>query len=135
MSKPHFISGQWTGYYAYQSGHPRYRMGLGLRFGQGRIVGDGQDAIGGFVIRGRYDLPTREVWWSKGYIGNHEVHYSGLRVGKAIQGIWATGQHATGEFRIWPVGHGDDGEEVGEIKEVEKPMPEISVAIYVREDK
>ena len=102
------ISGKWTGYYCYTGRARRFRMRLELRFGQGRIVGEGQDSVGRFVIRGRFDIPTRECWWTKGYIGRHEVHYSGLRAGKAIQGTWSIGQDLTGGFRIWPIGSGED---------------------------
>ena len=104
------VSGRWTGFYCYTGRARRFRMGLKLRFGQGSIVGEGADAIGKFVIRGRYDLPTRECWWSKGYIGQHEVNYTGVRIGKAIQGAWSIRQDLTGGFRIWPVGCGEDDE-------------------------
>ena len=109
MPEPDLISGPWMGYYSYARRPQRHRMLLGLRFGRGRIVGEGKDDIGHFVIRGQYDLPTRECWWSKGYVGLHEVHYSGLRVGKAIQGTWSVAK-LTGLFRIWPLGHGGDDE-------------------------
>lgn len=105
-----------------------------MRFGSGRIVGEGNDGIGSFVIRGRYNVRTGECQWDKGYLGKHSVHYDGILVAKVIQGSWQIDNKWTGGFRIWPEGSGDD-EELREIKQDEKPMPEISVAIYVREDK
>ena len=129
-----FVSGPWLGFFTYASGPTKRRMELALRFGSGRIVGEGNDGIGAFVIRGSYSVRTGECQWNKGYLGKHSVHYDGMLVGKVIQGHWQIDNKWTGGFRIWPQGCGEEDNSI-ETEKLETPMPEISVAIYVREDK
>ncbi len=96
-----FPSGPWTGFYNYQPGD-RHRMDLHLTFGNGRISGNGNDDVGRFTICGRYDVTTKECWWTKSYPGSHDVSYRGFREGKGIWGAWDIKVFAHGGFHIWP---------------------------------
>jgi len=96
-----FPSGPWTGFYNYVPGD-RHRMDLYLTFTAGRLTGDGNDDIGPFLIKGRYDAATRECYWTKTYLGAHDVFYRGFREGKGIWGTWEIKLLAHGGFHIWP---------------------------------
>lgn len=85
-------------------------MNLHLTFANGSLTGDGNDDVGRFLVRGRYDAAERECWWTKTYPGSHDVHYRGFREGKGIWGTWDIGLFAHGGFHIWPRG-ADEGEE------------------------
>jgi len=101
-----FPSGPWIGFYTYSSDPARHRMDLALDFGNGNVSGDGDDDIGPFVIRGRYDATSKECHWTKTYVGKHDVFYKGFREGKGIWGTWEVGD-ATGGFKIWPLANGE----------------------------
>jgi len=96
-----FPSGPWTGFYNYQPGD-RHRMDLHLSFANGRLSGDGNDDVGQFSIRGRYDAESKECWWTKTYLGSHDVRYRGFREGKGIWGTWEIAVFTRGGFHIWP---------------------------------
>lgn len=104
MSDLRFPSGPWTGYYTYQSASGKHAMDLTLSFSDGRITGDGADAIGLFVIDGTYDAVGGECGWRKSYVGAHEVIYRGFREGKGIWGTWEIEREWRGGFQIWPLG-------------------------------
>jgi hypothetical protein len=108
MSDELFPSGPWVGFYTYQP-HDRHRMDLHLVFGGGRMSGDGNDDVGRFLIRGRYDAASRECHWTKSYVGRHDVYYTGYREGKGIWGRWEINAFNHGGFHIWPraAGEGD----------------------------
>lgn len=111
MSDPDFRSGPWTGFYTYSGQPGRHRMDLSIAFANGRITGEGNDDIGAFVLAGSYDAKTRECYWTKSYVGAHDVFYKGFREGKGIWGTWEIGNGPRGGFHIWPLGSGeDDGE-------------------------
>jgi hypothetical protein len=96
-----FPSGPWTGFYQ-QTGR-RYAQDMELTFEGGVIRGAGWDNQGEFVIKGCYDLESREVRWTKKYVGLHNVYYRGFREGKGIWGTWQMpGQRRAG-FHIWPL--------------------------------
>ena len=114
-----FPSGPWTGFYHYGVGTRRHRMDLALTFSHGRISGDGIDDVGPFVIAGRYDGQGGECYWTKTYLGAHDVYYRGFREGKGIWGLWEL-EILSGGFHIWPLGE-EESEEAAEI--VEEPMP------------
>lgn len=101
MSDDTFPSGPWTGFYNYQPGE-RHRMDLHLSFASGQISGDGNDDVGCFIIRGRYDAASKECWWTKTYPGSHDVAYRGFREGKGIWGTWEIKVFDHGGFHIWP---------------------------------
>ena len=109
-----FPSGPWTGYYQ-QSGR-RFPQDLELTFDVGVIRGGGWDNLGEFVIKGNYDLATREARWTKKYIGRHNVYYRGFREGKGIWGTWEIPPFSRGGFHIWPkrIGEGDTKAEASE---------------------
>ena len=108
-------------------------MVLSLRFGSGRIVGEGGDGVGNFVIRGSYDSRTGECQFNKGYLGRHSIRYHGVLVGHVIQGSWQTEGDWTGGFRIWPQGC-VEGDGAIETEPEAKSLPVVSFAVYVGQD-
>ena len=87
-------------------------MELNLTFAEGKLTGDGNDDVGRFVIKGRYSTQTLECWWTKTYVGGHDVFYRGFREGKGIWGTWEITPFNHGGFHIWPQGIGDKNTEV-----------------------
>ncbi len=77
-------------------------MNLHLAFSAGCVTGDGNDDVGRFVVKGRYDSASRECYWTKTYPGSHDVFYRGFREGKGIWGTWEIPGLAHGGFHIWP---------------------------------
>jgi len=96
-----FPSGPWTGFYNYQPGD-RHRMDLDLTFAGGQLRGVGSDDVGRFTVRGRYDPTSLECYWTKHYVGAHDVFYRGFREGKGIWGTWEITAFLHGGFHIWP---------------------------------
>src|SRR5260370_10919529 len=84
MSADLFPSGPWTGFYNYRPGGERHRMDLHLAFANGSMSGDGNDDVGRFLIKGRYDPGSLECHWNKTYIGGHDVFYPGFPEGQRI---------------------------------------------------
>jgi hypothetical protein len=82
-------------------------MDLELSFREGRIEGVGVDDVGRFVIRGRYDREALECWWTKTYLGGHDVFYRGFREGRGIWGTWEITALDHGGFHIWPRTEGE----------------------------
>ena len=99
-------------------------MDLVLCFGDGMISGDGNDDIGQFVVTGRYDEANCECYWTKTYIGAHDVYYRGFREGKGIWGVWEL-PNESGGFHVWPLGQ-EEGERDHE--SAEEPAPLEAVA-------
>jgi len=123
MSEELFPSGPWTGFYNYRPGD-RHRMDMGLTFVQGNMTGDGNDDIGPFLIRGRYDETSRECHWTKTYVGAHDVFYRGFREGKGIWGTWEIGVLGHGGFHIWPRQAGEGAHET-EVEEKGEPVEAV----------
>jgi hypothetical protein len=119
-----FPSGPWTGFYNYQPGD-RHRMDLALTFANGLMSGDGADDIGRFLIKGRYDTVNCECYWTKTYVGAHDVFYRGFREGKGIWGTWEITIQQHGGFHIWPRAAGR-GEEHAESAETAAPVDAIA---------
>ena len=115
-----FPSGRWEGYFL-QPGLPgKHGMELVLTFRDGTLTGDGRDIVGEFLIRGTYERDSGKCWWSKRYIGRHDVAYQGYAEGRGIWGTWEISSTFKGGFHIWPVGHGSgESQEVSE--EVDTP--------------
>jgi hypothetical protein len=90
-------------------------MQLHLTFANGVMSGDGNDDIGRFLIKGRYDSQSAESHWTKSYVGSHDVFYRGFREGKGIWGTWEIGILNHGGFHIWPKQVGDLPPEDSEI--------------------
>jgi hypothetical protein len=97
-------------------------MWLSLSFANSNLTGDGSDDVGRFLIKGRYDAATRECYWTKSYIGAHEVFYRGFREGKGIWGTWEITILEHGGFHIWPRTAGD-AEEQTEAEELVGSTP------------
>jgi hypothetical protein len=101
-------------------------MKLDLLFSQdGRIIGDGADDVGAFLIHGAFDSATLAVRWTKEYVGQHRVEYEGLYNQRSIAGSWTLNRLAGG-FRIWP-GESADAEETATAEE--RIQPEELVAV------
>jgi hypothetical protein len=118
-SDANFPSGPWTGFYTYAAIPGKHRMDLALEFINGRITGEGNDPVGVFVISGKYDASTRECYWTKTYVGAHDVFYRGFREAKGIWGTWEIGVFGRGGFHIWPLA---DGEGASHVERAEEPL-------------
>ena len=99
-------------------------MELKLTFRQGSMTGEGEDLIGPFLIRGRYQVEDGQCWWTKRYIGKHDVFYHGYNEGKGIWGLWEIPPNWKGGFHIWPEAMGDPNqpkltESIDELAEME----------------
>ena len=125
MNDSTFLSGPWIGFYTYSGEHSKWSQGLAFTFAKGRIIGEGKDNVGSFIIAGRYDTKNRECYWTKTYVGAHDVYYRGFREGKGIWGLWEIGQMWRGGFHIWPLGSGSCDAE-SEQKEDKSPVEAIS---------
>lgn len=107
MKQPDWPSGNWIGFYVYsRSVNNRHRMDLALTFSKGRVTGSGSDDIGKFVIKGGYSIRDGSCYWSKQYLGAHDVCYTGYREGRGIWGTWVIDYISSGGFQIWPLGEG-----------------------------
>ena len=100
-------------------------MQLHLTFSQGILSGDGNDDVGRFLIKGRYDAPSRECHWTKSYVGAHDVFYRGFREGKGIWGTWEITIQHHGGFHIWPRDAGE-GEQKFESAVQTEPVDAIA---------
>jgi hypothetical protein len=100
-------------------------MDLLLTFANGNMSGDGVDDVGQFLIKGRYDAASRECYWTKTYVGAHDVFYRGFREGKGIWGTWEIAAWSHGGFHIWPRQAGE-GEERAETAASEEPVDAIA---------
>jgi hypothetical protein len=99
-------------------------MDLHLVFKDGSVSGDGNDDIGLFLVRGKYDAASSECHWTKTYPGSHDVYYRRFREGKGIWGTWEIGTLAHGGFHIWPKGE-QDGETETAVAEAVAPVEAI----------
>jgi len=100
-------------------------MDLRLEFSNGLMTGEGNDDVGAFVIKGRYDSGTLECYWTKSYIGAHDVFYRGFREGKGIWGAWQIKHLSHGGFHIWPRQAGE-GEAAAEVMEQTEPVDAVA---------
>ncbi|MCZ7648669.1 MAG: hypothetical protein M5U26_25995 [Planctomycetota bacterium] len=105
----------------------RHRQELTLEFKTGNLRGDGYDGVGAFLIRGRYDRESREVWWTKQYLLAHAVDYRGFREGRGIWGTWEIRGQVRGGFRIWPKALGETEGEY-DAAEIEAPADALAIA-------
>lgn len=100
-----FPSGPWTGFFLQPILPGRHWMELNLTFQNGSVSGEGRDWVGEFLIRGRYDTSDGKCWWSKRYLGRHDVAYLGYNEGRGIWGNWdIVDPPLKGGFHIWPKG-------------------------------
>jgi len=130
---PRFPSGPWTGYFLQKEIPGKHLMELRLTFRHGSMTGEGRDWVGNFVIRGRYDLADGTCYWTKRYLGKHDVFYKGYNEGKGIWGQWEfalpsnTAATYRGGFHIWPEGM-DDPTEQHLHAEADLPAPAEALA-------
>lgn len=104
-SDPRFPSGPWTGFFLQPMLAGKHWMELNLRFQGGSVRGEGRDWVGEFLVHGSYDVGEGKVWWSKRYVGRHDVAYMGYNEGRGIWGTWELTDPAwRGGFHIWPEG-------------------------------
>ena len=102
---PRFPSGPWTGFFLQPILPGRHWMELQLKFQNGSVRGEGRDWVGAFLVNGRYDTTEGKCWWSKRYIGKHDVAYMGYNEGRGIWGTWELADPPwRGGFHIWPEG-------------------------------
>jgi hypothetical protein len=108
---PRFPSGPWTGFFLQRAIPGKHRMELILAFSQNQIEGEGRDWVGNFILRGGYSLYDGKCYWTKRYLGKHDVFYKGYNEGKGIWGTWeissAEFEYQQGGFHIWPEGMED----------------------------
>ena len=101
---PRFPSGPWTGFFLQPVLPGRHLMELQLTFSQGALTGVGRDWVGEFMIRGRYDLADGKCYWTKRYVGRHDVFYRGAYDGEgSILGRWSIGDYWSGPFALAPI--------------------------------
>ena len=106
---PRFPSGPWTGFFLQREIPGRHLMEMRLTFRNGGLSGEGRDRVGKFVMKGRYSVADGKCYWTKRYVGKHDVFYNGFNEGKGIWGTWeiaATREYPRqhGGFHIWPEG-------------------------------
>jgi hypothetical protein len=110
---PRFPSGPWVGFFLDARVKGKHQMELRLTFKSGSITGEGRDWVGQFILRGRYAVGDGTCYWTKRYVGRHDVFYKGFNEGKGIWGTWeldpavSAGMLIRGGFHIWPEGMGD----------------------------
>jgi hypothetical protein len=110
---PRFPSGPWTGFFLQKEIPGKHFMELSLTFQHGTMAGEGRDRVGNFIMRGQYTVEDGKCWWTKRYVGKHDVFYQGYNEGKGIWGKWEipAAIHFQGGFHIWPVGMGEPTEQ------------------------
>ena len=109
---PRFPSGPWTGFFLQPNLPGRHQMELHLTFRDGAMTGEGRDLVGPFTVEGGYSLGDGSCYWTKRYLGKHDVYYHGFNEGKGIWGTWeipASREYPAqrGGFHIWPEGMAD----------------------------
>jgi hypothetical protein len=116
-----FPSGQWKGFWLQRGLEGRQWMNLTLEFVNGRIVGEGRDRVGEFLIRGSYELKEGRCTLTKTYPGSHDVDYRGANEGdgKWVWGLWRI-RTDSGGFHLWPDGEPDP---TGSELKAAKPIP------------
>ena len=100
-------------------------MDLVLTFADHTVSGNGSDDIGQFVITGRFDGTNGECYWTKTYIGGHDVCYRGFSEGKGIWGLWELTRESGG-FHIWPLGQQEGNQDH---ESAEEPAPVEALAL------
>jgi hypothetical protein len=116
-----FPSGPWKGFWLQRGLEGRQWMHLTLEFVNGRVVGEGRDGVGEFVIRGSYELGEGRCTLTKSYPGSHDVDYRGANEGdgKWLWGLWRI-RSETGGFHLWPKGEPDP---TGSELKAAEPLP------------
>ena len=114
---PRFPSGPWVGFFLQPEVPGRHLMELRMTFRNGEIRAEGRDWVGQFVMRGRYSLGDGKCYWTKRYLGKHDVFYQGYNEGKGIWGNWEIRDPflqlaiMRGGFHIWPEAMADPSQQ------------------------
>lgn len=116
-----FPSGPWRGYWLEPHGSTKHRMRLDLKFAASRMMGDGDDEVGYFVINGKYDGETGACGWTKTYPKRHQVLYDGKGTGNRIAGTWILPGDRSGRFLIW-AGESEEGPSEESSEKRQKPI-------------
>src|SRR4051812_1635393 len=66
---PRWPSGPWRGFWLQRAYPGRHEMTVDLRFANGKVEGNGQDAAGRFSVRGTYSPPEGRLDLVKRYVG------------------------------------------------------------------
>jgi hypothetical protein len=103
-------------------------MEMHLEFSRGNLHGEGKDDVGQFLIKGRYDVPALQCYWTKSYLGAHDVSYRGFREGKGIWGTWEITPACHGGFQIWPYGE-SEFESLAESEPVPAQLEQMKPAV------
>ena len=106
-SDDRFPTGPWTGFFLQPGTPERHWMELSLIFREGIMAGTGRDRVGRFTVSGRYYLDSGRAHWTKTYVAEHSIAYSGYNEGKGIWGVWEYQSNWRGGFHIWPEAMGD----------------------------
>ena len=109
---PRFPSGPWVGFFLQRIFFfpMKFRTELDLTFRGGKMIGEGRDIVGKFIVKGFYSVEDGKCHWTKHYLGKHDVSYEGYNEGKGIWGTWQILNRSSavvtlhGGFHIWPKG-------------------------------
>lgn len=98
-----YPSGSWRGYWDQEVWGRQAMRPLTLRFHNGRIEGEGRDAIGAFTFVGDYD-DRGTIQMVKQYLGGHQVLYRGTYDGEGtLFGEWRIPPLWSGSFALSPI--------------------------------
>lgn len=83
-----------------QEGYGRQPMtDLVIEFTDGRLLGQGDDIVGPFVLKGQLD--DDRLYLRKQYIGQHAIDYHGSSMGEGnYAGQWSVNGYVGGEWSI-----------------------------------
>lgn len=103
-------SGLWGGHYSQPSFNvSKAQMELFLSFSDGRVMGEGRDIVGDFLIlNGRYHKDNNSVSFTKQYASYGVRYYGHWSENIGIQGFWEIseqGFHDKDSFHIYPLGY------------------------------
>lgn len=121
MSRAHFPSGRWSGFYVYAGDSAQHPMSARIKFTGGTIFGEGADEIGAFTLSGWYSEESGDCAWVKRYLGAHEVDYRGARDGKGIWGTWRLDEYRGG-FHLWPETDEKNADQLTRVEESSVPV-------------
>lgn len=94
-------SGEWEGFYCYNSSSAKHEMSMQLNFKNGKVLGSGTDDLNHFSFKGSYSLTAFKITMLKTY-PSHTVNYQGDVDENGIWGAWSISASCKGNFHIWP---------------------------------